>query len=330
VKPFSKIYAIPLSHGGSAPERECHRRVLHASIELALHRQPILLKQHQHPHQARSGPSTLPFVSHHEGNLGTTTSVRMPSDSISVFTPRSEWLNRSREHGVSDRTDTDLQRRPVRYRAGHVLTDRGFHLSRRLALAFEQRRIHEHQGRRAWRGPGPGSAVRRHPNQSECPARREYLITLTVAAACDSNRGSARPACGRLPGAELAHSRTIFGLLLVGKLLAPTRRVTAAFPLAFALKPMEQRAKILVVDDNAQNRALARESLEDEGYEVVLAENGPNALRAIARERPDCVLLDVRMPGMDGFAVCAKIRALPEGADTPVVFLTALRGRRHI
>ncbi|HVZ30929.1 MAG TPA: hybrid sensor histidine kinase/response regulator [Polyangiaceae bacterium] len=88
---------------------------------------------------------------------------------------------------------------------------------------------------------------------------------------------------------------------------------------------MDQRAKILVVDDNAQNRALARESLEDEGYEVVLAENGADALRAVEQERPDCVLLDVRMPGMDGFAVCAKIRALPEGADTPVVFLTALR-----
>ncbi len=86
-----------------------------------------------------------------------------------------------------------------------------------------------------------------------------------------------------------------------------------------------QTAKILVVDDNAQNRALARETLTDEGYSVILAENGEEGLRAVERERPDCVLLDVRMPGTDGFAVCARIRALPEGADTPVVFLTALR-----
>jgi signal transduction histidine kinase len=84
-------------------------------------------------------------------------------------------------------------------------------------------------------------------------------------------------------------------------------------------------AKILVVDDNAQNRALARETLQDEGYTVILADSGEEGLKSFERERPDCVLLDVRMPGTDGFAVCARIRALPEGSDTPVVFLTALR-----
>ena len=85
------------------------------------------------------------------------------------------------------------------------------------------------------------------------------------------------------------------------------------------------KAKILVVDDNAQNRALAQATLEDEGYEVLLAEDGESGVRAVERERPDCVLLDVRMPGTDGFAVCSRIRALPEVGDTPVVFLTALR-----
>lgn len=85
------------------------------------------------------------------------------------------------------------------------------------------------------------------------------------------------------------------------------------------------KAKILVVDDNAQNRALAQATLEDEGYEAILAETGEDGIRAVETEKPDCVLLDVRMPGTDGFAVCARIRALPEGADTPVVFLTALR-----
>lgn len=90
------------------------------------------------------------------------------------------------------------------------------------------------------------------------------------------------------------------------------------------MEPVPQ-AKILVVDDNAQNRALAQETLEDEGYQVILAENGEAGLRAVEAERPDCVLLDVRMPGTDGFAVCARIRALPEARDTPVVFVTALR-----
>lgn len=60
-------------------------------------------------------------------------------------------------------------------------------------------------------------------------------------------------------------------------------------------------AKILVIDDNDQNRALARETLQDEGYQVILAENGEAGLRAIEAEWPDCVLLDVRMPGTDGF-----------------------------
>src|SRR5262245_45148144 len=83
--------------------------------------------------------------------------------------------------------------------------------------------------------------------------------------------------------------------------------------------------KILVVDDNHQNRELARATLEDEGHEVVLANDGAEAIVAFEREHPDCVLLDVRMPGLDGFAVCARIRALSDGGDVPIVFLTALR-----
>jgi two-component system, sensor histidine kinase and response regulator len=83
--------------------------------------------------------------------------------------------------------------------------------------------------------------------------------------------------------------------------------------------------KILVVDDNAQNRALAQAALEDEGYEVILANDGGQGVLACERERPDCVLLDVRMPVLDGPSACARIRALPEGGDVPIVFLTAQR-----
>jgi len=82
---------------------------------------------------------------------------------------------------------------------------------------------------------------------------------------------------------------------------------------------------ILVVDDNPQNLAFARMTLEEEGYEVALASSGEQGI-AQFRERPfDCVLLDVRMPGLDGFAVCQAIRALESGDDVPVVFLTAQR-----
>jgi len=90
---------------------------------------------------------------------------------------------------------------------------------------------------------------------------------------------------------------------------------------------MEPAAKalILVADDNAQNRAVAQATLEDEGYEVVLAEDGEQAVAAFARRPPDCALLDIKMPRMDGVEACRQIRARPGGRDVPVVFLTALR-----
>jgi two-component system sensor histidine kinase/response regulator len=87
----------------------------------------------------------------------------------------------------------------------------------------------------------------------------------------------------------------------------------------------ERAPRILVVDDNEQNRALAQATLEAEDYEVVLCASGQEALAQFETSPPDCVLLDVRMPGMDGFEVCSRLRALPAGPDTPVVFLTALR-----
>jgi signal transduction histidine kinase len=85
------------------------------------------------------------------------------------------------------------------------------------------------------------------------------------------------------------------------------------------------RPCVLVVDDNEQNRALAQATLEAEDFEVLLAENGPQALALFAQRRPHCVLLDVRMPGMDGVEACKRLRALPAGTEVPIVFLTASR-----
>lgn len=84
-------------------------------------------------------------------------------------------------------------------------------------------------------------------------------------------------------------------------------------------------ATILVVDDNEANRALARSALEDEGYRVILATGGAEGIAAFERENPDCVLLDVRMPDVDGLVACQRMRATEHGAETPIVFLTALR-----
>lgn len=84
-------------------------------------------------------------------------------------------------------------------------------------------------------------------------------------------------------------------------------------------------ASILVVDDQEQNRALVLATLEEEGFHVEAVDSGEAGLRAFEMGHFDCVLLDVRMPGMSGFEVCRRLRASPRGAEIPIVFLTALR-----
>ena len=86
---------------------------------------------------------------------------------------------------------------------------------------------------------------------------------------------------------------------------------------------MADRHKILVVDDEADVLLLCRVNLEFEGYEVVEAGDGEAAMRKVAAERPDVILLDVMMPKMDGWQVLAALKADPETADIPVVMLTA-------
>ena len=83
-------------------------------------------------------------------------------------------------------------------------------------------------------------------------------------------------------------------------------------------------ATILVVDDHADNRALARATLEDEGYRVLVAANGEQAIEMFAREQPECILLDVSMPVVDGPAASKRIRAMPGGALVSIMFVTAL------
>lgn len=81
--------------------------------------------------------------------------------------------------------------------------------------------------------------------------------------------------------------------------------------------------RVLVVDDHEANRALAQATLEDEGYEVKLAADGAAGIAAFEHFHPACILLDVRMPGLDGIATCERIRALPGGDSVAIVFVTA-------
>ncbi|MFV1858744.1 MAG: response regulator transcription factor [Anaerolineales bacterium] len=79
-------------------------------------------------------------------------------------------------------------------------------------------------------------------------------------------------------------------------------------------------ARILIVDDDRTLLRFMSEYLESEGFQVVTADRGTKALKLFYDERPDLVVLDVMMPGMDGWEVCARLREL---SDTPVIMLTA-------
>jgi len=82
--------------------------------------------------------------------------------------------------------------------------------------------------------------------------------------------------------------------------------------------------RILVVDDDERNRLLLRELLELEDHEVAEAANGPGAIERISTHAVDLVLLDVSMPGMDGFEVTRRLRADPATASLPILLVTAL------
>jgi two-component system alkaline phosphatase synthesis response regulator PhoP/two-component system response regulator VicR len=81
--------------------------------------------------------------------------------------------------------------------------------------------------------------------------------------------------------------------------------------------------KILAVDDEKAIVRLVQVNLEREGYQVVTAYDGREALEKVASERPDLVVLDVMMPYMDGFEVLQQMKKDPETRDIPVIMLTA-------
>ena len=84
--------------------------------------------------------------------------------------------------------------------------------------------------------------------------------------------------------------------------------------------------KIVIAEDEAYLRLLIQQSieeLEDEGVEIIVTEDGPRALEAIEREQPALILLDVMMPGMNGFEVCERVRANPDILQPYIILLTA-------
>jgi two-component system cell cycle response regulator len=82
--------------------------------------------------------------------------------------------------------------------------------------------------------------------------------------------------------------------------------------------------RALVVDDTFHNVKLLEARLQIAGYDVDTAFGGEEALAKAAQRRPDIVLLDIMMPGMDGYEVCRRLRADPASASLPIVMVTAL------
>ncbi len=89
-------------------------------------------------------------------------------------------------------------------------------------------------------------------------------------------------------------------------------------------------AKILLVDDNSTNLKVLRQTLEVEGYNISVATTGEQGLKIAGSARPDLILLDVVMPGMDGFETCRRLQQEAATQETPVIFITAKGETREV
>ena len=87
---------------------------------------------------------------------------------------------------------------------------------------------------------------------------------------------------------------------------------------------MDERSEILIVDDNSDNLELLSAILIEKHYTVHTAADGMLALERIAEKHPDLILLDIMMPGIDGFEVCRRLKADPSTASIPVIFISSL------
>ncbi len=94
---------------------------------------------------------------------------------------------------------------------------------------------------------------------------------------------------------------------------------------------MTEKVTILYVEDNSDNRKLVRRVLEAEGYTVAEAKDGQQAMERLLSEQIDLALMDINMPEVDGYTLTARIKAMPQFADLPIVAVTAnvMRGDRE-
>ncbi|HEX2911772.1 MAG TPA: response regulator [Chloroflexia bacterium] len=89
------------------------------------------------------------------------------------------------------------------------------------------------------------------------------------------------------------------------------------------------RGTVLIIEDSSDIRALLVELLEDEGYHVFEAASGEDGIVSAVENRPGIILLDLSLPGINGWETCRRLRALPEITTTPIVALTAHSAENH-
>jgi len=87
---------------------------------------------------------------------------------------------------------------------------------------------------------------------------------------------------------------------------------------------MSEKKRILVVDDEPDFAGIVQQNLEKEGFEVEVAYDGDEGLQKVQANPPDAIVLDVMMPGKDGYHVCSELKADDRYADIPIILLTAV------
>ena len=121
-----------------------------------------------------------------------------------------------------------------------------------------------------------------------------------------------------------AEAQAILAAGVTAVVTKPIDEARSIRPSGLASGETRNMAKVLVVDDVADNVKLLACELEDHGYEVFTAADGPRALEAAEAARPDVILLDIMMPGMDGIEVCRRLKADASLCSIPVIFVSAL------
>jgi len=91
--------------------------------------------------------------------------------------------------------------------------------------------------------------------------------------------------------------------------------------------PGRSNHRILVVDDSPTDLALITAPLREQGFEVMTATNGDEAIEKALHHQPGCILLDIVLPGRDGFQVCRELKRRPESAHIPVIIVSGKNGR---